>query len=416
MLSDQSVFSFDLNETLFFEKGQEVAEIKGISLDPDISIQPFHDYISIRGVIELTGEYKKVDSKEEEDNSINLEDLQAKRYIERVIDLEDNDAEFVHRFPVEISVPSYRVNNLNDVMVSIEAFDYEFPDESQLKLYSTIQIYGINSEDQADYKSEGERKEDSDQGRTSVLENEEEAEQETFTTETNSDSDVVLGTETSRVQQLENEPVPQNDTKPNNDTEDTLQFRNDEADSLGSEEEPEAEYGESREPVEDIENTFEFEVVNKEGEESASEQESENLEIAKDGEKTDPDRWPFKEKSQTLAEFFGNASSKPEVTVSDDSLDEQHSESGMDDSPDIYESSESRSESVEDVSYLSDIFRNPEENSYTKMRICIVQNEDTIETIAERFQVSPLQLIKQNQLEEDFDVEPGQLLYIPYKK
>jgi len=416
LLSDQSVFSFDLNETLFFEKGQEVAEIKGISLDPDISIQPFHDYISIRGVIELTGEYKKVDSKEEEDNSINLEDLQAKRYIERVIDLEDNDAEFVHRFPVEISVPSYRVNNLNDVMVSIEAFDYEFPDESQLKLYSTIQIYGINSEDQADYKSEGERKEDSDQGRTSVLENEEEAEQETFTTETNSDSDVVLGTETSRVQQLENEPVPQNDTKPNNDTEDTLQFRNDEADSLGSEEEPEAEYGESREPVEDIENTFEFEVVNKEGEESASEQESENLEIAKDGEKTDPDRWPFKEKSQTLAEFFGNASSKPEVTVSDDSLDEQHSESGMDDSPDIYESSESRSESVEDVSYLSDIFRNPEENSYTKMRICIVQNEDTIETIAERFQVSPLQLIKQNQLEEDFDVEPGQLLYIPYKK
>jgi len=50
------------------------------------------------------------------------------------------------------------------------------------------------------------------------------------------------------------------------------------------------------------------------------------------------------------------------------------------------------------------------------MRICIVQDEDTIETIADRFEVSPLQLIKQNKLTEDFDVEPGQLLYIPFKK
>jgi len=101
---------------------------------------------------------------------------------------------------------------------------------------------------------------------------------------------------------------------------------------------------------------------------------------------------------------------------SEEILEESSSSNTVDHSPDIHESSESRSESMEDVSYLADIFRDSEEDSYTKMRICIVQNEDTIETIAERFQVSPLQLIKQNQLEEDFDVAPGQLLYIPYKK
>jgi len=45
-----------------------------------------------------------------------------------------------------------------------------------------------------------------------------------------------------------------------------------------------------------------------------------------------------------------------------------------------------------------------------------VQKEDTIETISERFEVSPLQVIKQNQLEDDFDVSEGQILYIPTRK
>jgi len=147
--SDQSVFSFDLNETLYFGKGQEVAEIKGISLDPDISIQSFHDYISIRGVIKLNGEYEKDAQvpEEAEESLLDFEDFQAKRYVEKVVDLQDNEAEFTHRFPVEISVPAYRVNHLDDVTVSIEAFDYEFPDQSQLRLFSTIQIHGINSEE-----------------------------------------------------------------------------------------------------------------------------------------------------------------------------------------------------------------------------------------------------------------------------
>lgn len=50
------------------------------------------------------------------------------------------------------------------------------------------------------------------------------------------------------------------------------------------------------------------------------------------------------------------------------------------------------------------------------MRLCIVQENDTIDTIAERFAISPLQLIKHNQLEEELEVNEGQLLYIPSKQ
>ena len=59
LLSENSVFRFELNESLYFEKGQEVAEIMGISLEPEISIQEFSDYVSIRGVVELQGSYQK---------------------------------------------------------------------------------------------------------------------------------------------------------------------------------------------------------------------------------------------------------------------------------------------------------------------------------------------------------------------
>ena len=64
---------------------------------------------------------------------------------------------------------------------------------------------------------------------------------------------------------------------------------------------------------------------------------------------------------------------------------------------------------------MSDLFEDRTETGYTKMRLCIVQKNDTIDTIAERFNISPLQLIKQNKLEDDFEVTEGQLLYIPMK-
>src|SRR5699024_11969838 len=145
--NEQEVFRFDLNESLYFEKGQEVGEMTGISLDPDISIQPFNDYVSIRGVIELSGSYQReVSAHEEDESAFDFDDYHSKRYVEKVVGLDDDQAEFTHRFPVEISVPAYRVTDMDDVTVGIESFDYEIPDQNQLKLNSTIEIYGISDE------------------------------------------------------------------------------------------------------------------------------------------------------------------------------------------------------------------------------------------------------------------------------
>src|SRR5690625_2583098 len=141
---NEDKIKFDLNETLYFESGQEIEEMVSISLDPDIAVQTYDSYIQIRGLIFLQGEYQKSDHVKLEEQAYN--DVNFTKYIEKVVELDTDYARFSHRFPVEISVPTYRVDNLEDITVSVNSFDYELPDKNKLKLKAAIHINGINAD------------------------------------------------------------------------------------------------------------------------------------------------------------------------------------------------------------------------------------------------------------------------------
>jgi len=53
-----------------------------------------------------------------------------------------------------------------------------------------------------------------------------------------------------------------------------------------------------------------------------------------------------------------------------------------------------------------------EKNQFRKVRLCIVQREETLETIANRYQLSAREILLHNRLAEQ-TVEEGQILYIP---
>src|SRR5699024_8885036 len=127
-------------------------------------------------------------------------------------------------------------------------------------------------------------------------------------------------------------------------------------------------------------------------------------------------------KSQSLSEFFKSAPSSESSIFSSSVQDESFIEPSpssshleLGESSSYFESRESNSEDDADVHYLSDMFRGGDEEQYTQMRLCIVQSKDTVETIAERYEIPILQLLKQNQLDGD-DISEGQLLYIPRHK
>jgi stage VI sporulation protein D len=335
LANEQSVFRFDLNDSLYFEKGQEVAEIMGISLDPEISIQEFADYISIRGVVELQGSYQKlVQVEEEEEDDSYFETYDSRRYMERVTDTSYGGAEFMHRFPVEITVPSYRVENLNDVLVTIAEFDYELPEPDHLYLRSTIEIHGINNQIEE------------------VEEDEEDSE--------------------SFVKELEEESIS----------------------------------------VRGSDDTFEFEVKT-EIESSSYEASPELKEVipVEQDEEMESDRWKFMKETKTFEEFFKKK--ETEIEVEEALLEESSSNEDESESSSKSESHESR-EGNADLTYLSDMFRNSEEE-YIKLKLCIVQDRDTLETLAEKYETSTVQIRSYNRLEAD-DVTEGQLLYIPLKK
>ncbi|WP_179107138.1 stage VI sporulation protein D [Sediminibacillus massiliensis] len=341
-----SVFTFDLNESVWFQRGQEVAEIMGISLEPEISIEEFEDFVSIRGVIELKGEYFQVGEQDSSSSDVlPLGEHPSQRWVDRVETYEDGVNEFFHTFPVEISIPMYRIEAVDELMVGIDSFDYELPEDCQLKLNATLAIHGVKEQ------------------RNEVLpvENREEE---------------------SSIEETEEREHPVTD------------------DESPSERQPEYE-------------TFSFDVKEKLEEENSVPETEHDLE-----EQEDKDRWKYK-KTQTLAEFFGKteetADQLEELKESDEIKSEQikvesEYDESLDESKDIMESS--RQEDP-DTRYLLNIFEEKEEQ-FARMKVCIVQDSDTLDSLAQKYNVSPLNISKRNQLEDE-ELSEGQILYIPVK-
>ena len=311
MSSERKDFQFELNETLYFERGDEVLELIGISLNPEITIQSYDTYVSLQGEIELRGEYIIDAAAIGEDEPLSLDDIGAKRYVEQVEHRANNIAEFKHSFPVEISIPDYRIENMDDIRIDIINFDYEFPTNSNIQLTAVAEIQGIKGE--------------VDLWRDRQAESDEEQ----------------------------------------NDEDDVQSF------------------------------SFEVEREESDHEVHAAEQET----------RVEQDV----EESEAVVEVRASAESSDSETETeeDESTENELTIRAMDEGEEEKE--------IRDVSYLADIFRDEGEETYTRMKICIVQENDTIESIAERFQISTLQLIKSNKLDDDFEINEGQLLYIPQK-
>ncbi|WP_162879241.1 stage VI sporulation protein D [Paraliobacillus quinghaiensis] len=368
-----SVFMFDLNEVLRFKSGQEVKEMIGISLEPEISIQEYEDHVSIRGVMELKGEYffeeNDVESLENREE-LESRDYPSHRFMENVERQAENVNQFTHHLPVEISIPLERIVNLDDIMVGIDTFDYELPEDSLLKIRATIAIHGVKSEE--------------------LMKSEEESSEQNIIEEVD-----------NRDSEIESTP---------DFTEETFTF---------DVKEPEEK---AREPEASSDESVESDETEKEKEVEYQQEKEE-----------EKDRWPYTKKSQSIASFFGNKekNESPEIVESVESIESIESVESLEsiDSPEslefnddveddynIYEDEyEEERETQPEATYLLDIFADKEEQSFTRLRMCIVQESDTLDTIAERYDISPIQLSQTNELKDD-ELRIGQILYIPEKR
>jgi stage VI sporulation protein D len=343
-----------LEEALWFRKGQEVEELVSISLDPDITIQENDQYVTIRGSLVLTGEYKSHDA----EHTSEEEGEKSQKFVESVEEREEGNCDFSHRFPVDITIPNNRIQSIYDIDVLVDSFDYSLPERSCLKLSAELTISGLYGAEQQEEILELEvlhRSED------------EYSEEEPYADQESYNEEPLLFEAEARKQQ-EEESVAELPKFPNFSFQ-PQQHHNYQQDNYQQDnyqQEYPWYYQQPRSDEKHVEVKVEVEVEEEIFVESVPEHkehfEEESSSSPEHDLKEKIKNKLFKKKSMTLTEFFA---------------------------------------------------RKDENSEQAKLKVCIVQRGDTVDSIADRYHITVQNLLKVNNLEINHDVFEGQVLYIP---
>ncbi|MEC0967563.1 LysM peptidoglycan-binding domain-containing protein [Bacillus altitudinis] len=407
-MSQNNRLQFSVEESIYFKNGQEVSELLSISLDPDILVQEVNDYVSIRGSLELTGEY-----------NINQEELMGEsssyasyRQADEVKVREDGTAELLHQFPVDITIPKNKISHLNDVFVFIDAFDYQLTESRLLTIQADLAIEGLLDEGTPEplveepYEFVHRAEEEYGDVTYEYQAQPEYEEQEMLPREEheeNAEQQAALQHE-ARTEQEEDEIDIE--TVMVEEAEEEEENEEEEAVALGYRSFPEAQVQEPPffDPPklleeEERDDTF-FEVEVRKDPEAESKEEEE------------PPAYPA----------FESPTYQMEQTQEERDDSYQFERLYEREAPKVYESAQEAEEfehdqreasGSENSLYLTKLFAKQEEEDFSRMKICIVQQEDTVDRICERYQLNVQQLLRTNSLSVDAELEEGQILYIP---
>ncbi|MGJ7035160.1 LysM peptidoglycan-binding domain-containing protein [Anoxybacillus eryuanensis] len=293
---------FSIEEAIAFRREHHVDQLLSISLQPTITIEEQGDYVYIRGVLELSGEYAKREEDGEDDLSI-----EAVRYVEHVRINDEQVGEFLHQFPIDVTVPKERIDDLEQVYVFIESFDYDLR-QHELRLIAEVAIHGIQMDD--------DREDD------------------------------------------EWEPYNVDDFEP-------------------------------------------FEVVAREEVYQQEETEEDQGSIV-----NVPPFYMFHEESNHVEQQLLDDEQHEDKRAEEQKEEKQSFQLEM-------KGRDTNEKRNENALYLTKLFGKNEEQTFARLKICIVQQGDSLDKIAERYDVSVQQLLRTNHLESGSDIHEGQLLYIP---
>lgn len=371
---NQSCLRFSLEESVWFQKGQEVLDLISISLDPDIFIQEDDQYVTIQGALELSGEYKRNETETADDE----ETFAAPKFMQVVEEREEGICEFRHYFPVDITIPINRIQSLNDIDVQVESFDYVFPERSCLKLSANLMITGLYGEQQPSLEMDAQ----------------DEDELEPILHRSSNTEDVVVVSQSEKAFAEEKEQE-----------EDRTEIFVSSANEMENQDEVK----------EKVYIPFEAEA-RKEPELELKEKEEEKVdepEITFYSSKRSEESPPS---AEDIFEMPVDESPVQDVDIVEVESPEQEqkleSPESIDESPE--KTDKKKKKSKKKSMTLTEFFARKEEADHVaKLKVCIVQSGDTVDLIAERYSIGVNQLLSVNHLEINQDLYEGQVLYIP---
>lgn len=418
--------------TLFFftQADKEIEQIDEIELTPYIQIQEVAEEVIVSGHLQLEGKYA---SKEVPSTDLLLNENQADKvgYTESFtfdpfsMDPADFSEEkdllsFEHKIPVHIRIPRDKIVDLDQLYATIESFDYDIQSSRKLSISAELVLNGIESgelmeEEEAvppasfEYvaaKNFGSQEEDhrpipehevTGMAFEAMRKKEEQQAREEREAEAASEEneegreDAETIEEESAVEAAEQEAEEAGEERKEEVAETLAKHEEEEREEQEEEEEEQEEQEEQ--PVSEIE------------EEREEEKKEARVAITLKGTKQDP----VTVSPSTLAAAYANPEERSLANAAKLESAEASQESQRDEA---WEKGEE--EAKDDALYLTN-FMNKEEESYTRLKMCIAQKDETLDVIAERYDITPGDIALANGLHTNATIAKGQVLYIPVK-
>lgn len=367
-MENGSPVRFHVEEQVNLRQKINEADIISLDVKPEIEVLEQDQLVIIKGDLVLSGHFQSPELRAGGDK----EDLGGETFLP----FEAGEAgpgdqqsstiwSVTERFPIDITVPAYKVNNLDEVYLHVEQLDYTIDEQNRLNVEVEIALLGVENGLTIDQNWVDQHRE---QEQTNDLEESEED----------------LDSPDQQEQEPElDQPVLSEDRAWNDD------FSEEERKN-------QLETGQSDDREEAFTTDWSERGFGQEeqGEDNLSEREKEDLEI------------------QTNI----RAESKEEDEETESEQEEQESRQQEEHSASNGRE-EASSVGQKVVSFLSKLMAGKEEETSPKatLKMCIVQRNETLEQIAERYQVSVDEIIRFNRLTSD-QVSPGDIMYIPFKK
>ena len=393
--SNQSYLRFSLEESIWFQTGQEVTELVSISLDPSITIQESDQYVTIKGSLELSGEYNRDDHEWEEE----LDYFSNPKFVQSVEMREEGGYHFSHHFPVEITIPKNRIENVFDIDVAVESFDYAFPEKSCLKLSADLMITGLYGEQQHERLYE-----------QNELDEVEEIEEGMEVEDVEHEPPVFYTPFEIEVRKEPSIEYEHNDSDSKKD--DLFQHFRDEEETI-----------EDHVYDEEMNEKIAYTDVNRfENEDTFEDLDPIEVEV-----EVEPEKEAFPEivfsshrsEKQQAPALVEKAMDELEEVTDHNVIHEEEETEEMNDEFDENESSPPQGKGKgkkwknKQSLTLSEFFARKDEETHAKLTVVIVQKGDSLNSLSERYEVPVAQLQKVNHMELNQDISEGQVIYIP---
>lgn len=362
MSQQTSGLRFDIYERVHLpEDTVGISELTGIELTPEISVVEQGEQAVLKGYLALYGTYVgDTDNQSEE--------------------------QFTHRIPVEITLPLNRVKNVNDIKVEIETFDVDVITPKVLNVTGVLTLQGIETVSAAEslWREEevlfSHRVEQQELAAPAPAPSPQNAPHSAAFTE-----DVPAVVET-----------PAANEKP---AEEALSNAPAAAAAEEKEEAKEAKAEES-EAFEALEKTN-AEVFEAQAAEEEEKPEKQEIKIAFSGK-------PAKEQEEKIGVNKIMAMASSGAPVKEQPAEAEAVENAQSAAVQAAETADGKDR----LEWKKRFLQPSSAESFRKVRMVIVQKEDTIESIAERYKKNAREIMLYNRINEDY-LQEGQIVYIP---